>query len=309
MGQLLRVANMNESLVRTLKKVLSLPPYNFIVEHIYRLKNQEYNKERCSEQDDIILKRMLDNFSKDLDRDINEKLRLIEIEDGLIKLVESTDNKIFYRKLFFPSIFINNDLNFENWIIKGIFVEEVFTNLDSNFSVSIKSENNSNDYIIFLSAIDPKTTHFWNMSFSLINKYATPIIDIDRYKDENQKMRIEEYIRTIICNIVDMVEGNDKDLNIVTIESSREQNLKRIKRGKVQFPTKIFIKAKDGFKKYIQKFADDEKRKLGHKFLVRGHWRHFISEKFIYRKGERTWIKPFWKGEGIVIAKEYKLIE
>ena len=74
---------MNESLVRALKKVLSLPPYNFIVEHIYRLKSQEYNKE-----DDILLKRVLDIFSKDLDRDINEKLRLIEIEDGLIKLKE-----------------------------------------------------------------------------------------------------------------------------------------------------------------------------------------------------------------------------
>ena len=79
---------MNESLVRALKKVLSLPPYNFIVEHIYRLKSQEYDKEKCSEQDDILFKRMLDNFSKDLDRDINEKLRLIEIEDGLIKLKE-----------------------------------------------------------------------------------------------------------------------------------------------------------------------------------------------------------------------------
>jgi hypothetical protein len=303
---------MEESVARTLKKVLSLPPYHYIVELLHRLKYKEYDKEKYSEQDIYLLKKLLDNFSKDLDKDINEKLRLIEIEKDLIKLVENTDNKIFYRKLFFPSVFINNQFNFENWIIKGILVEEVFTKPDDNIYVSTKDMGIFNDYIIFVSAIDPNTAMFWNSSFSLINKNVISLIDIEINKDKDQKRRIEEYIRTIICNLVDMVDGNDEDLNVISIETKIEQNLKRIDRGKIPFPTKIYIRGKGEFKKYVNNFnieAIDAERKLSYKFLVRGHWRHFRSEKFINKKGEKTWIKPFYKGEGIIVAKEYKLIK
>lgn len=302
--------------LKAIKKVLSLPPYNYIVEFLYRLKDKEYDKEKYSEKDIFLMKTLLDTFSRDLNRDINQKLRLIEIENDLIKLVENTDNKIFYRKLFFPSVFINNEFEFENWIIKGILVEEVFTNIDSNVHISTRDvyPDSFNDYIIFISAIKPNTLTYWNMSFSLIKKDPVSLIDtIKEDKDNSQKRRIEEYIRNIICNMVDMVDGNDKDLNIITIESSKEQNLKRIKRGKIPFPTKIFIRAKGEFKKYVQRFNVDaltfNSIRLGHKFLVRGHWRHFRDERYVNKMGQKTWIKPFWKGEGIVVAKEYKLIE
>lgn len=76
-------------------------------------------------------------------------------------------------------------------------------------------------------------------------------------------------------------------------------------------PTKVFIKAKGKFKKYINQFNqddNDDSNKLTHRFLIRGHWRHFRSEKFVYKQGEKIWIKPFWKGGGIVINKDYKVI-
>ena len=299
--------------IKILKRILSLPPYQYIVGLLDRLKQKQYDKEKYSE--DIHLAKILyDTFSKDLNRDINEKLRLIEIEKDLIKLVENTDNKIFYRKLFFPSIFINNEFKFENWIIKGILVEEVFSKFDGGICLSTKDTDNFNDCIIFISAIDQNTSYYWNMSFSLIDKNTISIIDLKkdkRYKD--QKKRIEHYIRNIICNMVDMVDGNDKDLNVVIIETTKEQNEKRIKRGKISFPTKIYIRAKGEFKKYVQEFGvayeDNEKRKLGYKFLVRGHWMNFRAPRYIQKQGERTWIKPFWKGEGIIISKDYKLIQ
>lgn len=303
---------------RTLKRIISLPPYHYIVGFLDKLKQQQYDKERYSEQDIHLIKTLYDTFSKDLDRDINEKLRLIEIEKDLIKLIENTDNKIFYRRLFFPSIFINNEFKFENWIIKGILVEEVFSKFDSGVCLSAKNTDNFNDYIIFISAIDQNKTDYWNISFSLIDKNTVPILDVYKYgekdkKDKDQKKRIEHYIRNIICNMVDMVEGNDEDLNVVIIETTKEQNEKRIKKGKVQFPTKVYIRAKGEFKKYVQKFntayEDDEKRKLGHKFLVRGHWMNFRAPRYVRKQGERTWVKPFWKGEGIAISKDYKLIQ
>jgi hypothetical protein len=102
-----------------------------------------------------------------------------------------------------------------------------------------------------------------------------------------------------------MVDGNDEDLEIVTVNTSKEQNLKRIKRRQIPMPTKVFIKAKGEFKQYVKKFNQDDIKELSYRFLVRGHFRHFRSDKFIYKKGEKTWIKPFYKGKGIVISKDY----
>ena len=124
--------------------------------------------------------------------------------------------------------------------------------------------------------------------------------------------RLSDYVRKMICNFVDLVEGNDEDIYTVDIITTQEQNLKRIKRGKIPFPTKVFIKAKKEFKKYVQEFNknyEDNKKGFGYKFLVMGHVRHFRAERYKHVKGSKIWIKPFWKGEGIVVSKEYKVIE
>lgn len=93
----------------------------------------------------------------------------------------------------------------------------------------------------------------------------------------------------LVCNIIDMVEGNDEDLEVTTIHTTSEQNLKRIKRGKVPFPTKVFIRANKEFKQYIKDFNDEDEEcketKLTCKFLVRGHWKHFRAERYVRKKG------------------------
>jgi hypothetical protein len=109
----------------------------------------------------------------------------------------------------------------------------------------------------------------------------------------------------------------DRDLSVTIIETTKEQNLKRISRKQIPLPTKVFIRAQGEFKKYVARFNDDtkeneedvKKRKISHKFMVRGHWRHFRAERYKQEtKAKTTWIKPYFKGEGIVIAKEYKLV-
>jgi len=109
-----------------------------------------------------------------------------------------------------------------------------------------------------------------------------------------------------------MVDGNDADMDCVTIETTKEQNEKRIRRGQVAFPTKIYIRAKGEFKRYVNRFNIDfdnaDRQKLGHKFIVRGHWRNFRSPRYVHKQGKRKWVKPFYKGEGIIISKDYKLM-
>lgn len=281
----------------------SYPPYNFV---IYFANIMSTVPENTPEGEYTkLFARILGMESS---KDINRELRLVELEKDLIPLVESTDNKIFFRPLFFPSIFINNDFHFEDLIIKGIYITECHTEKGS--SSYFLHHQDVNDYAVFAVAADVNKGFEFYLSVALIDKTMG-----DHYldsKEENNKLkRCAEYLRTLICNVVDMVEGNTDDLSVVTIETTREQNIKRIRRKQVPMPARIVIRAKDEFKKYVKKFnsdmADVRREKFGHKFLVMGHYRHFRDEKFKNVKGTKKWIFPFWKGEGIAISKDYIL--
>lgn len=282
----------------------SYPPFQFIINYSEIMKD-------CNENtpEGVYGKRFANILRMEADKDINNELRLVELEKDLIPLVESTDNKVFYRHLFFPSIFINNDFNFDGLIIKGIYITECYSEPDSS-SYTLHWPV-PNDYAIFVVAADIEIGCEFYSCFAMVNKTIGENFT-DTGEERKRMRRLAEYIRPLICNIIDMVEGNDEDLEVVTINTSKDQNLKRIRRNQIPMPTKVFIKSKGKFKKYVKEFNQDDKddsKKLTHKFLVRGHFRHFRSEKFVYKQGEKTWIKPFFKGKGIVVSKDYRLIQ
>lgn len=283
------------------------PSYNFV---LYYAKIMSTIPEKSPEGE--FAKLFARILGMESSKDINKELRLIELEKDLIPLVENTDNKIFFRPLFFPSIFINNDFHFEDLIIKGIYITECHTEKGSSSYYLHHPE--VNDYAVFAVAADVNISCEYYLSIALIDKViGSQFLDS---KAENKKLiRCAEYLRTLICNVIDMVEGNTDDLSVVTIETTREQNKKRIGRKQVPMPTRVVIRAKGEFKKYVKKFNSDaqefekDKRsgKSRYKFLVIGHYRHFRNEKFKKVKGTKKWIFPYWKGEGIAVSKEYIL--
>ena len=152
-----------------------------------------------------------------------------------------------------------------------------------------------------------------SMIILTVEKVETLAYRMPGTETQESSERFNKHVQTLVCNIIDMVEGNDEDLEITTIHTTQEQNLKRIKRRKVPFPTKVFIRANKQFKQYIKDFNEEDEEcketKLTCKFLVRGHWKHFRAERYVRKRGEKTWVKPFYKGQGIVVAKPYKVIK
>jgi hypothetical protein len=295
---------MTEKLKQQYKKFAeTYPPYNFVVYYTRVMSTVPENSPEAE------FARMFANIlGMESSKDINKELRLVELENDLIPLVENTDNKVFFRPLFFPSIFINNDFRFEDLIIKGVYITECHT--EKGTCSYFLHHPDVNDYAIFAVAADVNEGCEYHLSIAFIDKaMGSPFLDS---KEENSKLkRCSEYVRTLICNVVDMVEGNTNDLSVVTIETTREQNIKRIRRKQIPIPTRVVIRSKDEFRKYVKKFNSDMEKsrsgKLGHKVLVIGHYRHFRDEKFKNVKGTKKWIFPYWKGEGIAIAKEYLL--
>ncbi len=283
----------------------SYPPYNFVMYYVSVMSTIDENS-----PEGIYAKMFAKILGMESNVDINNELRLIELENDLVPLVESTENKIFFRPLFFPSIFINNDFHFEELLIKGIYITECHT--EKGTASYFLHHPDVNDYAIFALAVDTNQGFEYHISVALVDKtMGTPYLDSNA--ESSQLKRCSEYLRTIICNVIDMVEGNTDDLSVVTIETTREQNIKRIRRKQIVMPTRVVIRAKEEFKKYVKRFnidmADavdnDKKGKLGYKYLVMGHYRHFRDEKFKKVRGTKKWIFPYWKGEGIAISKEY----
>lgn len=286
------------------KFAVNHPAYHFVVNYAVLLQKNLTAGRYGNTPEAIFAERFARILTMESSRDINEDLRLVELEKDLVGLVENTDNNIFYRPLFFPSIFMNNDFHFEDLIVKGIYITECYTEEGTNSY--FLHHPNVNDYAIFAVAADINQGCEFYLSLALVNKtIGNRFLDS---KDEEKKMKkLSEYIRILICNIIDMVEGNDEDLNVVTIVESKEQNKKRIFRRKIPIPTRVVIRAKGEFKKYVNNFYN-EGRKFSHKFPVRGHWRHFRDDKFVNVQGTKKWIKPSWKGEGITISKDYKVV-
>lgn len=288
------------------------PPYNNMLYIFQATELPNILKGIFGDKDIEPLEQLYSIIGSALNIDINKTLRLVEIEDDLMNLVKDTDNKIFHRPLFFPTVFINNDIEYDGTVIKGILISEA---LHSDEKVQLVYGDLyedygkfANDYEIFYISIDTK---YDKTSFRLMS-LIYPKKSSDSSESGIRVTNIDNLIRNIVVNIVDMVEGNDEDLEVTTIISTLEQNAKRLKRGKVPFPTKVFIRANKEFKQYVKDFNETDEEcketKLTCKFLVRGHWMHFRSERYVRKKGEKTWVKPFYKGQGIVVAKPYKLV-
>lgn len=280
---------------KQLKYEKIIPPYHFLFNFITRNGHFE-------EMDD------LDKFYLKLtDKD---KFRVLDIDDSIMKLILYTDNTAFFRPIFLPSFFINNTFEFGHYYIKGILVYQCAWKDDK---VRIDDNIIPNDVRIYFVNFDTNNFIMSDFDISLRRIEKDEIGTKIRifFKDEKEKIKeVFDRVLLIVCNVIDLIEGNKEELEIREIKSSPIQMEKRIKRGKVPIKDRIIIKPKTRLLEYIKEFEKDyEKLHYSHKFVVRGHWRHFRAERYICAQGKKVWIKPYIKGEGLLVQKSYTLID
>lgn len=213
----------------------------------------------------------------------NPLFRTLKLQKSLIFSVENTRNVIRYRKLPFPQLFINNYFEIKDMIISGIFLQ------DNSYGALIKETGE----VEYENMID---IYFININGDGMQSYY--------YKYGEEFDYLSRKISNIVSNIIDLLNSKD-EVEIGEILIPKERNEKRAKKNKNPLPNKIIIKPKKDFQKYLDNLEND-RRKISHKFLVRGHWRHLKSDKF-HKKGTSVWIKPYFKGQGIYIPKKYEL--
>ena len=115
-----------------------------------------------------------------------------------------------------------------------------------------------------------------------------------------------KYIENIVFNFLCFV--NSPDIEYVTkIDTPRDTKIRK-RKGKPQRPPIASIILTDPIKRYLSKQRLGEKMVYSHRFWVRGHWRTLRNiKRYGENTGKNIWIKPYIKGDGLLINKNYEL--
>jgi len=113
------------------------------------------------------------------------------------------------------------------------------------------------------------------------------------------------HIENIVFNFLCFV--NSPDIEYITrADTSRDTKI-RARKGKPQRPPIASIILTDPIKRYLSKQRIGEKMVYSHRFWVRGHWRTLRNDLYRENKGKTLWVKPYIKGDGLLIPKNYRL--
>ncbi len=272
-----------------------------------------YERYGISENDDLKNYQLFCKFVEKNDKlddsvifNLMKEAKYFEIPDNMNLLLQNTANKI--RKVRMPHYFLF--LDFSIIIYDRIFHSALITDLvQINEKLKRKDVPNKIDIMSFFSCEDGAGM----VKFDLLEKS----------KDKYIK-KLQEYI----MNFVDFT--NNEDIKLMFKEKTKNNEQRRINRGKIPLPSFNKIYVVGYLKKYLDKLESDElKTRYSHRFWVRGHFRRFLDKKKYhvlyekYKKGElksfegkkynledgflKSWVYPYIKGEGILIKKDYQL--
>ena len=139
-----------------------------------------------------------------------------------------------------------------------------------------------------------------------IEAFVVPITHLDWLKPYKSRNNTHKFIFEFFTNLLHLM--NDPQVKTTYIERDEKRNRKREQKGKVPIPARNIIKVTGTLKNYINKLeSDGDIWHYSHRFWVRGHFKHWKSQRYVNMQGKRTWIPPFVKGEGILIKKEYEV--
>ncbi|MEA2019655.1 MAG: hypothetical protein U9N59_14535 [Campylobacterota bacterium] len=262
----------------------------------------------------------------------NGKIK-IEIDSFLIEQLNNTKlDNIYINDLLFPfnSFYLNlNNFNY------------VFSNENLNIDINIKIEGvyviKNDDDLEFTFLTNHKSLNFIRLNFpcdlsklnDLISLYSVVKCnsneELERYRghpDEDEMLAkcasisydLSELSHLVFSIILYLSSywNHKKDRIIEKFEYSKlkkehnkKNNAKKLAIKLANSENIIYLKMTD--QETIESKQSKEYFTLKNLFLVRGHWRKQPIGKKENNLYKTIWIKPFWKGDGEIVGKRYKL--
>ena len=216
----------------------------------------------------------VEELSREQFKIILENTHIFELSDSISEVLKNT--KAEEQKLPFNNLFISSNLKIDETYIVGIWVVE-----------------GEPRRIVYLYATKEKQSKDDEEGWRLNLNFA----------EENNKIgkQIINFINSFVCFI------NEPEVEYRKVEYSESNTKRRAERGLIRLPSNSVITLKGKIKEYIDRVESERGlRKLTHRFWVRGHFKHLSASRYKVKK--QIWIKPFGKGNGILVKKNYEVL-
>ncbi len=244
--------------------------------------------------------------------------KVFEITPEITRLLLMTKNRVRGTMLPYPNMFIETELQFKKgWTVDLAphFIEQKYLGIlliqssplqSSRGLIAEKAVYEDQYPNIFIRAVTQETVSPYSFGHLCILLYSDYDFSIEKTLD---KRWIEErnFLRNFVMNFLDFL--NEPDIKFVNIPRTEKTRKKRIRKGKIPLPPSTIIKLTGKLKEYLHQVKTGHHFSYSHRFWVRGHWRDFVSDRYKNKKGQRTWIYPYIKGEGLLVDKRYRLEE
>ncbi|NOR85229.1 hypothetical protein GQ473_03860 [archaeon] len=248
-------------------------------------------------------------FIQHIDSVLNE-CKLFHLDNSIKQMLMLTKapKENFQLKLPFDYLFLDVSITAEELINAGYKPPKDFKEIQGlSISKGILKSGNVDVGISLRSAVHT----IYDKEVFFDTRVSKPIITNPFY--DNRKIKIvsdssklnysiKKFIDNFAINYINLL--NTREIKYHEIPRNNEQNLRRLKRGKVPIPHRIIIKPNVILRKYLNKFESQSANGYNHRFWVMGHFRTLRSKAWKDKQGTRIWIKPYIKGQGMLIQKE-----
>ncbi len=245
----------------------------------------------------IVGKQQCDFF---IDRLIDEG-HIFIISEQLKRLLINTNNFISKRKIPFNLNFLETYIEDNIYLSKGISFGHNTSKLGSIGLISVLVDVKNGTSIIHCT---------FPLFTTNIKEYLVLKGNEEKHTPDeewvNDVKKVEPYLKKIqlfVINFLDFL--NNPEVELVTVERTKEENEKRILKGKKPIPPQSFVRVIGKLKIYLDQLNSDTNFSYSHRFDVRGHFRTLRSDKWRNTRGTKIWIPPYIKGKGMYIKKIY----
>lgn len=251
------------------------------------------------------------------------KSKVFKINKDLVNLFKLTDNKLDEKiRLPFPIIYLeckipiygkyvldkqvsDGDLYYKGVLIIEVPKENIHFDIDANMIKwvwpSINEAINAQDVELYTYSFSYSPFH--PEDFQILACFMS-----QKYSNKKTLLNIDELnqLKAFTANFLDFL--NDPEVKLIENKTPNRKTNIRKRKGKPTPPT-MKIKINGTLLKYINQIKTGRHFNYSHRFWVRGHWRHLKSKVFVNRQGQKIWIRPHIKGDGILIGDKKYLLD
>lgn len=261
-----------------------IEPYHYIEQYVESV--EAYLKKNKLDVLSNITDKTLYRFITLVSGSIRHPLyKVVNLDDDIVPLITDTKpNFNAERHLPFSFMFINKQIRIGNKLINGFLLSNT-TNKSGEEDIGISATilDKNNEYETF-------ATYTVNENFTYSDASG---IDLSKHEE----VMSSKILRQLACNLIDLMTSTNEGVEMFEQTFTSEQNAKRIKRGQSPHRNKLVIRL-TGMTKTYARYYTLNRKKISVRFLVRGHWRRFQSEKYSDEvRGTKKWVYPFFKNQ------------